>query len=123
MKISDRKMLLSPLWLQTAIITFLLGFAVLGYLALRVSTDHPPIPRQVLTADGSILFTGEDIISGQQIFQKYGLMQYGTIYGHGAYLAPISLPNISITKVRECSPSIAVRSFPMLRPGSGYGGS
>ncbi|GAB7025214.1 nitric-oxide reductase large subunit [Geotalea toluenoxydans] len=88
MKISDRKMLLSPLWLQTAIITFLLGFAVLGYLALRVSTDHPPIPRQVLTADGSILFTGEDIISGQQIFQKYGLMQYGTIYGHGAYLGP-----------------------------------
>jgi nitric oxide reductase subunit B len=83
-----KKMLLSPLWLQVAIVTFLLGFAVLGYLALRISSDHPPLPLKVVAADGSILFTGNDIIAGQQIFQKYGLMQYGTIYGHGAYLGP-----------------------------------
>ena len=48
----------------------------------------PPIPRQVLADDGSVLFTADDIMAGQQIFQKYGLMQYGTIFGHGAYLGP-----------------------------------
>jgi nitric oxide reductase subunit B len=27
-------------------------------------------------------------MAGQHVFQKYGLMQYGTIFGHGAYLGP-----------------------------------
>lgn len=37
---------------------------------------------------GEVLFTGDDILAGQHIFQKYGLMQFGTIFGHGAYLGP-----------------------------------
>ena len=35
-----------------------------------------------------MIFTGRDIQSGQQVFRKYGLMQHGTIFGHGAYLGP-----------------------------------
>ncbi len=35
-----------------------------------------------------MVFTGEDVIAGQHVFQKYGLMQFGTIFGHGAYLGP-----------------------------------
>jgi len=84
----DKKMLLSPLWLQVAILTFLVGFAVLGYLALRVNEEAPPIPRQVVEAGGTVLFTAEDILAGQQMFQRYGLMQFGSIFGHGAYLGP-----------------------------------
>jgi nitric oxide reductase subunit B len=37
---------------------------------------------------GQILFTGADIMAGQHIFQKYCLMQYDTIFGHGVYLGP-----------------------------------
>ncbi len=82
-------MIIPRLWMQVAILTFLVGFAVLGYLARRVSVDHPPIPREVVQAGtGEVLFTGDDIMAGQHIFQKYGLMQYGTLYGHGAYLGP-----------------------------------
>ena len=34
------------------------------------------------------LFTGKDIIAGQEIFLKNGLMEYGSIFGHGAWLGP-----------------------------------
>ena len=88
MKSRSSLMAVSPRWLQISVLTFLLGFAVLGYLAYRIYTDHPPVPDQVVTEDGSLLFTGSDILAGQHIFQKYGLMQHGTIFGHGAYLGP-----------------------------------
>ena len=81
-------MVISSLWLQVAIVTFLAGFAVLLYLAYRIHAEPPPIPGRVVAEDGSTLFTGNDIMAGQHIFQKYGLMQYGTIFGHGAYLGP-----------------------------------
>ncbi|MBJ6725514.1 nitric-oxide reductase large subunit [Geomesophilobacter sediminis] len=83
-----KDMILSPGWLVTAIVTFVFGFTVLGYLAFRDKTDKAPVPVQVLASDGSRLYTGNDIIAGQNLFQKYGLMQYGTIFGHGAYLGP-----------------------------------
>src|SRR5690242_15119318 len=81
-------MSVSPIWLQASVLTFLIGFAVLGYLALRVYQDHPPIPGQVVAEDGAPLFTADDIRTGQELFLTYGLMEYGSIYGHGAYLGP-----------------------------------
>ena len=85
---ANRRMVISSLWLQMAVVTFLAGFAVLLYLAYRIHAEPPPIPGRVVAEDGSTLFTGDDIMAGQHIFQKYGLMQYGTIFGHGAYLGP-----------------------------------
>src|SRR5262249_16917844 len=64
------------------------GFAILGYLALRVYEDHPPVPARVMSDSGQTIFTGDDIRNGQELFLTYGLMQYGSIYGHGAYLGP-----------------------------------
>jgi nitric oxide reductase subunit B len=84
----QRSMVISSGWFQGAILTFILGFGVLGYLAYRIYAEHPPIPREVRTTEGNILFSEADIMAGQNIFQKYGLMQYGTIFGHGAYLGP-----------------------------------
>src|SRR6476646_4713458 len=81
-------MAVSPLWLQASVLTFLFGFAVLGYLAIRVYQDHPPIPSKVIVESGQTVFTAEDVRSGQELFLTYGLMQYGSIYGHGAYLGP-----------------------------------
>ncbi len=83
-----KQMLISRLWLQAAVLTFILGFSVLGYLAARTYSDRPPLPKQVTTAEGTILYTREDVREGQHLFQKFGLMQFGTLYGHGAYLGP-----------------------------------
>ncbi|MBU6411656.1 MAG: cbb3-type cytochrome c oxidase subunit I, partial [Verrucomicrobia bacterium] len=66
----------------------LLGFFVMGLLAYLTYTDEPPIPAKVVDPNGTVLFTGQDIIAGQQIFLKNGLMEYGSIFGHGAWLGP-----------------------------------
>ncbi len=88
MQTPEPKMVISSAWFQGAILTFVVGFAVLGYLAVRVQNDHPPIPERVVTPSGQTLFTGSDIMAGQHLFQRYGLMELGTIFGHGAYLGP-----------------------------------
>jgi nitric oxide reductase subunit B len=82
------RMTVSSGWLKASMVTFVFGFAILGYLAARIVSGSPPIPQQVQTAAGEVLFTEADIMAGQHVFQKYALMQYGTIYGHGAYLGP-----------------------------------
>jgi nitric oxide reductase subunit B len=86
--VERRQMVISPLWFQGVIFTFVFGFAVLGYLALRVYEDHAPVPARVISEAGQPLFTGEDILQGQEAFLTYGLMEYGSVYGHGAYLGP-----------------------------------
>lgn len=79
---------LSPWWLRTALIVMVLGFAGLIFITSLAYRNAPPIPAQVLDAQGVRLFTGNDISEGQAIFLKYGLMNNGSIWGHGAYLGP-----------------------------------
>jgi nitric oxide reductase subunit B len=58
------------------------------WLAARSYKDAPPIPEKVVSPAGETIFIQEDILHGQQIFLKYGLMENGSIWGHGAYLGP-----------------------------------
>jgi nitric oxide reductase subunit B len=54
----------------------------------ETSNQAPPVPEQVIGTDGKVVFTGKDIIAGQGVFQKYGLMDVGSFFGHGAYNGP-----------------------------------
>jgi nitric oxide reductase subunit B len=65
-----------------------LGFSALILVTVKVYHEAPPIPDHVMGPDRSVLFTGEDIRDGQQVFLKYGLMDNETIWGHGALLGP-----------------------------------
>ncbi len=79
---------LSPWWRNTVILVMILGFSVLIWVSVRSYKDAPPIPGKVVNSSGAVLFTGADITAGQQVFLKHGLMENGTIWGHGAYLGP-----------------------------------
>jgi nitric oxide reductase subunit B len=87
-RVARSTLAVSPTWIQVAILTFVVGFGILGYLAYRVYAEHPPVPAITVAPDGSVLFTRGDVFQGQLVFEKYGLMEYGTIFGHGAYLGP-----------------------------------
>jgi len=78
----------SPWWRHTVILTMVVGFTILIWLSAKTYQDAPPIPQRVVGASGEIVFTLEDILAGQSVFLKYGLMDNGTIGGHGAYLGP-----------------------------------
>jgi len=84
----SRTLAVSKRWLQAAVATFLGGFAVLIWLAFAIDSGQPPIPAQTVDPAGEVLFTADDILAGQHLFLKNGLMEYGTIFGHGAYLGP-----------------------------------
>ena len=70
------------------ILLMISGFSVLGYLAARTYQDAPPIPARVIGPDGTTLFTRRDVTAGQQVFLSHGLMENGSVWGHGAYLGP-----------------------------------
>lgn len=80
--------MISSGWVQGVGIVLLIGFLIMGILAYYTYTEEPPIPQTVKTTAGAVLFTGADILEGQQIFLDNGLMEYGSIFGHGAYLGP-----------------------------------
>lgn len=88
--LDDRRPLdaLSPWWRHTTILLLVFGLTVLIWLAARTYRGGPPIPDRVVSSTGGAIFTGTDIMAGQQVFLKYGLMENGTIWGHGAYLGP-----------------------------------
>lgn len=79
---------ISSWWFQGAILTYAIGFSVLGILAYLVYQDQPPIPERVITEAGETVFTRSDILDGMNVFERYGIMEYGSVYGHGAYLGP-----------------------------------
>ena len=65
-----------------------LSFGALGYLGWQIYLSAPPIPKAVVTAEGEVLFTGEQIEHGQQAWRAAGGQQLGTVWGHGSYVAP-----------------------------------
>ena len=79
---------LSPWWRHSAILVMVAGFSVLSFVTVLTYTNAPPIPEQVTDGTGSVVFTGADILMGQEVFLKYGLMEHGSLWGHGAYLGP-----------------------------------
>ena len=79
---------LSPWWRHTTILVMILGFSVLSVITALTYTNAPPIPGRVTDEAGATLFDQQAILKGQEVFLKYGLMEHGTLWGHGAYLGP-----------------------------------
>jgi nitric oxide reductase subunit B len=75
------------LWIALALV-LVISFAVLGGVGFRVLNSAPPIPTQVVTSNGRVLFEGATVQDGQNVWQSIGGQEVGTIWGHGAYVAP-----------------------------------
>jgi nitric oxide reductase subunit B len=80
--------LISKAWLQGVALVMIFGFLVMGILVYRTYAASMPMPDKVVSESGQVLFTKNDITRGQELYQARGLMQYGSVLGHGAYLGP-----------------------------------
>ena len=73
---------------KVLIATVVLGFSVLLFGGWHMFANRAPVPGVTVAADGATLFTAEQIRGGQAVYQKYGLMDWGSVLGHGTYLGP-----------------------------------
>ena len=73
-------------WIALAIV-IIGSFAVLGGVGRQMISQAPPL-ADVYTTDGQLLFTGSSITDGQGVWQSIGGQEIGTVWGHGAYVAP-----------------------------------
>lgn len=64
------------------------SFAVLIFFGVDIYRKIPPIPDKIVTTDGQVIATGQDIKDGQNVWQSIGGQTVGSIWGHGAYIAP-----------------------------------
>ena len=75
------------LWIALGAV-IIISFAVLLYYGSEIYQKAPPVPEQVVDKSGNVLFTGQDIKDGQNVWQSIGGQEIGSIWGHGAYVAP-----------------------------------
>jgi nitric oxide reductase subunit B len=75
------------LWLGLGAL-LLVSFAVLLYMGGEIYRNAPPMPALVVSASGETVFTREDVETGRQVWQSFGGQQLGSIWGHGALVAP-----------------------------------
>src|SRR5262249_16839032 len=75
------------LWIAFAFVV-VASFAVLGGFGFRIASMAPPIPETVQTLSGTVLFDAALIRDGQNVWQSLGGQEVGSVWGHGAYVAP-----------------------------------
>jgi len=75
------------LWFSFAAVV-LVSFGILGYYGHEIYREKPPIPEKIISPDGTVLFTAQEIMDGQNVWQSIGGQELGTVWGHGSYVAP-----------------------------------
>ena len=74
-------------WWIPLFIIFVVSIAGVSMIGIHTYTQAPPIPDYV-SPTGQVVFSKDDILKGQEVFQKYALMEYGSLFGDGANRGP-----------------------------------
>ncbi len=75
------------LWLGLGTL-LVVSFSVLLWMGGDIYRHAPPMPEVVQTGDGLVKFTRADMETGRVVWQSIGGQQLGSIWGHGALVAP-----------------------------------
>lgn len=80
--------LLNPrYWWLPLLLIFVISITGVSIIGIHTYTEAPPIPLYH-SSSNNVVFTTDDILEGQEVFQKYALMEYGSLFGDGAYRGP-----------------------------------
>jgi nitric oxide reductase subunit B len=67
------------------LLTTVLSWAGMIWMTLVTYEGAPPLPERILSRSGETVMTRADLHAGKAAFQKADLMDYGSLYGMGAY--------------------------------------
>lgn len=79
----SKKSLYASFWIVSIFMV-----TILIYFTANLAKEVPPLPKQVSSVNGEVLYTYDDIVNGKVMFQQFDLMDYGSLLGMGAYLGP-----------------------------------
>ena len=74
-------------WWLPLLIIFIASLAGVLMIGVHTYTEAPPIASFVSSKNETI-FSKDEILKGQGVFQKYALMEYGSMFGDGANRGP-----------------------------------
>ena len=74
-------------WWLPLLIIFIISVVGVTMIGVHTYTEAPPIPSYVSSKNETV-FSKEDVLKGQAVFQKYALMEYGSMFGDGANRGP-----------------------------------
>lgn len=66
-----------------AIISFVVSMVVILGGGLWAKDRLSPYPEKIVDSRNQVLVDREEILAGQSVFQKHGLMDHGSVWGHG----------------------------------------
>ncbi|HEU4774741.1 MAG TPA: nitric-oxide reductase large subunit [Lysobacter sp.] len=75
------------LWLGLGAL-LIVSFGIMLWIGKDIYQTAPPMPEQVVTESGQVVYTRDDIQAGRVVWQSIGGQQNGSIWGHGALIAP-----------------------------------
>ncbi|MDQ7055543.1 MAG: hypothetical protein Q9M89_03275 [Persephonella sp.] len=73
-------------WFLIFVLSTVTAVGLFTFMTIIQIKDVPPIPQEVKGT--KTLYTYDDIVQGKAYFQKYVLMNHGTLLGNGAYIGP-----------------------------------
>ena len=74
-------------WWLPLLVIFIVSIAGVTMIGAHTYTEAPPIPSYVSEKNETI-FSKDEILKGQTVFQQYALMEYGSMFGDGANRGP-----------------------------------
>jgi nitric oxide reductase subunit B len=74
-------------WWLPLLIIFTISIAGVIIIGIHTYTEAPPIPN-FISPEQKVIYSKADILNGQAVFQKYALMEYGSMFGDGADRGP-----------------------------------
>lgn len=67
----------------------LLSFIALIWVGTDIYQTQPPMPEEVrITETNALVYSKQDIETGQNVWESIGGMEVGSVWGHGSYVAP-----------------------------------
>jgi nitric oxide reductase subunit B len=74
-------------WWKVFVLIFAVSVAVVGYIGYKTYQYAPPV-CDFVDEWGAVVIPAEDVVAGQKVFFRYGLMEYGSFLGDGGMRGP-----------------------------------
>jgi nitric oxide reductase subunit B len=71
-------------WWGPLLLIFIISFTGVFIIGRQTYTDAPPV-ASFINENGEIVFSKQQIQQGQDVFHRYAFMEYGSMFGDGAY--------------------------------------